>query len=74
MNVKCFYPLAFPSKSLELKLKGGRGKLIYLILHKMALYRLKHEFFLFPVEWLLIKVFYKLKIKYNLFAGFDSFR
>lgn len=74
MYVKCFYPLAFPSKFLERKFKSGYGKLIYLILHKIALYRLKHNFFSFPIEWILIKIFHGIRLNYNLFPGLDSFR
>ena len=74
MYVKCFYPLAFPSKSLEYKVNNGYKRVVYTILHIVAQYRLKHDFFLFPVEWKLIKFFYRLRLKYNIFSGFSSFR
>ena len=74
MYVKCFYPLAFPSQSLEDKFRNGYKGLIYAILHKIALYRLKYNIFLFPVEWIVIKLFHNLKLKYNIFQSFGSFR
>ncbi|GAG42725.1 unnamed protein product, partial [marine sediment metagenome] len=66
-------PLAFPSASLKEKFKKRFG-LLYKILHKWSKFRVKNNFFLFPLEWKLIKTLYKLKIKLNLFKEIESFR
>lgn len=73
MYSKYFYPLAFPSSSLRRKFKKRFGWL-YRILHISSRFRVKKNFFLFPLEWKLIKIFYLLKIKFNLFKSVESFR
>lgn len=74
MYVKCLYPLAFPSMSLRKKFKNRYKGYIYKMLHRISIFRIKHDFFVLPLEWMLIKIFYKIKIKFNLFRNFDSFR
>lgn len=73
MHSKCFYPLAFPSSSLRKKLEKKSG-VFYRLLHILSRIRVKNNFFLFPLEWKLIKTFYKLKVKFNLFKDINSFR
>ena len=74
MYSKCFYPLAFPSSALKEKFKKRIKGFPYRILHRLAKFRVTNNFFLFPLEWMLIKQFYKLKIKFNLFKSVESFR
>jgi len=74
MYVKCFYPLAFPSASLKERFKHKYKGILYKLLHRLSVFRIMHNYFAFPVEWTLVKTFYKIKVKFNLFRGFDSFR
>ena len=74
MYAKCVYPLAFPSESLKNKFKQKVKGFPYRILHRIACFRIKNNFFDFPLEWKLLKVFYTLKIKFKLFERVESFR
>jgi len=74
MYSKCFYLLAFPSASLRSSFKKGFIGLVYFVLHKLAGFRVKNNFFALPLEWKLIKIFYKLKIRFNVFKNIESFR
>ena len=71
---KCVYPLAFPSEALKKRFETGFGGRLYMILHKLEQFRVKNNFFLFPLEWKLIKVFHAMQIRYNLFKDVESFR
>ncbi|MDD4910360.1 MAG: radical SAM protein [Candidatus Omnitrophica bacterium] len=74
MCVKYLYPLAFPSKSLERRFSNGYKGFFYRMLRRIAALRVKYDFFIMPLEWAAIKMFYRLKTRFNIFAGFDSFR
>lgn len=74
MYSKCFYPLAFPSESLKAKFRKRFMGPVYRILHKLAEFRVRNNFYHFPIEWILIKIFYRIKIKYNVFDKVQNFR
>lgn len=67
-KVIIFYlPLAFPADItfgtityLKTKLKKSRFRIIWWLLHKLALLRVKMQFFAFPFEWYLFKVYLKI--------------
>jgi radical SAM superfamily enzyme YgiQ (UPF0313 family) len=71
---KCFYPLAFPSVSLKARFNRKIRGFPYRVLHAIARFRVKNNFFYFPLEWKLLKFFHALQMKFNLFAGVESFR
>lgn len=67
-KVIIFYlPLAFPANIglgtltyIEEKLKNSKIRYIIWIGHKLAKWRVKHQFFSFPFEWQLFKLYNKL--------------
>ena len=69
-KVIIFYlPLAFPANIglgtltyLEDKLENSKMRHIIWIGHKLAQWRVKHQFFSLPFEWLLFKFYRKLKL------------
>lgn len=72
--IKMYYPLAFPSDALKMKFRdAGKGRL-YWLLHKLESFRVKKNFFLFPVEWRLLKFLNRLKARYKLLHNLGGFR
>jgi len=68
--VKFYIPLAYPSKALKEMFRHRIFGFMYRFLHKLALFRIRRNFFKFPVEWIFVKfLYYNLKVKYNLFKG-----
>jgi len=74
MFSKCVYPLAFPSSSLRARFTEFPSGFFYSVLHKLEKYRVDRGFFNFMLEWHMIKLFYKIKIRFNLFRSIASFR
>jgi len=72
--VKMYYPLAFPSDNLKKKFKDHKKGWMYWLLHKLESFRVRNEFFLFPIEWLVIKFVHNLKVKYKILNELSSFR
>jgi len=68
MLVKFYIPFAYPSDSLKKIFEHRIFGLTYRLLHKLALFRMERNFFAFPAEWMFIRfLYYKVKVKYNLF-------
>lgn len=66
--VKFYLPFAYPSEYLKKMFENRIFGLAYRLLHKLALFREKRNFFGFPIEWMLIRfLYYQTKVKYNLF-------
>ena len=74
MYSKGYYPLAFPSPALKKKFNENLLGLVYLILHKLSLFRVNNNFFIFPVEWKLVKAFNGIRTRYGIFKEMESFR
>jgi radical SAM superfamily enzyme YgiQ (UPF0313 family) len=72
--VKMYYPLAFPSDNLKGRFKDLKKGWVYWLLHKLESFRVRNEFFLFPMEWLAMKFVKRLQMKYKILQGFVGFR
>jgi len=72
--IKMYYPLAFPSDKLKEKFRDTKKGWIYRLLHKIELFRIKNNFFVFPLEWPILKFINNLKVKYKILEGFGGFR
>lgn len=71
--IKFYYPFAYPSSSLKDMFKNKKWGIFYRLMHRIARFRVKHNFFLMPFEWHITKNFYyNLKLKYNLFRGLNA--
>jgi hypothetical protein len=69
-----YYPLAFPSDNLKGRFKDLKKGWVYWLLHKLESFRVRNEFFLFPMEWLAMKFVKRLQMKYKILQGFVGFR
>lgn len=64
---KYYLPAAFPSRIMQSKMDGGPliMRLVYKTLHKMARYRVDHDFYSFEVDWLLLYAYWRLWEKWH---------
>lgn len=70
MFVKFYIPFAYPSEYLKGMFKHRIFGFWYKMLHKLALFRMKRNFFKFPIEWIIIKfLYYNIKVRYNMLKG-----
>jgi radical SAM superfamily enzyme YgiQ (UPF0313 family) len=72
--VKMYYPLAFPSDNLKRRFQDSKNGWIYWLLHKLESFRVRNDFFLFPIEWPVAKFANNLKAKYKILNEFSGFR
>lgn len=72
--IKMYYPLAFPSDSLRRRFSLRWKGRIYYLLHKIAYFRVKNNFFIFSLEWFLVKFMNKVRSKYKILNDFGGFR
>lgn len=69
--IKFYFPFAYPSESLILLMKNKWFGFLYGLMHKIARFRVRNNFFFFPFEWVMAKYFYyRIKLKYNVFKRF----
>ena len=70
MLVKYYIPMAYPSEMLNRMFSRRVVGPILKILHKLALARMKKNFFRLSIEWYVVNFFYyNIKVKFNLFKG-----
>ncbi|MBI2252248.1 MAG: radical SAM protein, partial [Armatimonadetes bacterium] len=56
---KYYLPAAYPSKILKEKMEKGKFKWIYKIFHKIAKFRVKHDFYFFDLDWKILLAYWK---------------
>ena len=68
--IKFYFPFAYPSQSLSNAMHNKKTGFLYRMMHSIAKFRIEKDFFLFPLEWHVVKFFYyKVKLRFNVFKN-----
>jgi radical SAM superfamily enzyme YgiQ (UPF0313 family) len=68
--IKFYLPFAYPSDSLLRTMRTFWPGIFYRVMHRIAHFRVKRNFFFLPAEWQVVKyLYYNFKIEHNLFKN-----